>query len=92
LSHEEPQIEGADTNQQALEDVAPTAQVQASHNNGVTHVGEGPFDEFGSAFLQPMATRASEATSVRIHRGLGFFLVLPIASSTIELRDMAANV
>ena len=78
--------------QQALEDVASTAQVQASHSAGVIHVGEGPFDEFGPAFLQPLAMRASEATSVRIHRGLGFFLVLPIASSTIGLRDMAANV
>ena len=73
--------------QQALEDVASTAQVQASHSAGVIHVGEGPFDEFGPAVLQPLATRASEATSVRIHRGLGFFLVLPIASSTIGLRD-----
>ena len=92
LSHEEAQIEGADMDQQALEDVASTAQVQASHSAGVIHVGEGPFDAFGPAVLQPLATRASEATSVRIHRGLGFFLVLPIASSTIGLRDMAANV
>ena len=38
--------------QQALEDVASTAQMQASHSAGVIHVGEGPFDEFGPAFLQ----------------------------------------
>jgi len=57
LSHEEAQIEGADMDQQALEDVALTAQVQASHSAGVIHVGEGLFDEFGPAFLQPLATR-----------------------------------
>ena len=38
LSHEEAQIEGADMDQQALEDVASTAQVQASHSAGVIHV------------------------------------------------------
>jgi hypothetical protein len=92
LSHEETEIEGGDVDQQAFEDVASASQVQASHAAGVIHVGEGPFDEFGAAFLQPLATRASEAPSVGIHRGLGFFLVLPMASSTIGLRDMAADV
>ena len=71
VAHDEPEIEAARMNQQALEDIGVAAQMRAAHPTGVVEMGEGAFDPLASLTHQAPAARATNPPPIGIHRGLG---------------------
>ncbi|SFF43935.1 hypothetical protein SAMN02745121_08984, partial [Nannocystis exedens] len=45
LSHDQAQVESGGVDDQPLEDIVVTADVDPAHSAGVEHVREGPFDQ-----------------------------------------------
>ena len=58
VAHDEPEIEAASMNQQALEDIGVAAQMRAAHPTGVIEMREGAFDP-----LTPLTHQAPAARS-----------------------------
>jgi hypothetical protein len=86
--HDEPEIEAARMNQQALEDIGVAAQMRAAHPPGVVELREGAFDQLASLTHQARAARATNPPPIGIHRGLGRGRPRPIAATTVRLRDV----
>ena len=74
-AHDEPKIEAARMNQQALEDIGVTAQMRAAHPPGVVEMCEGAFDSLTSLTHQAPAARATNPPPIGIHQGLGLRLL-----------------
>ncbi len=61
---EQPKIQAADLQEQALEDVAVSAQVHAAHAPGLVEMGVGTFAPFAAPAQQPLPARAAAARRV----------------------------
>src|SRR5580704_11464724 len=57
VAHDEPEIEAAGMNQQALEDIGVAAQMRAAHPPGVVEMCEGAFDSLAPLTHQAPAAR-----------------------------------
>ena len=68
VAHDEPKIEAARMNQQALEDIGVTAQMRAAHPAGVVEMREGAFDPLAALTHQAPAARATNPPPIGIHR------------------------
>ena len=61
LPHEQPEIQAADLQEQALEDVAVSAQVHAAHPSGCVEMRMGTFEAFTAPTLAMIKRRAAAA-------------------------------
>src|SRR5580704_13595847 len=71
VAHDEPEIEVASMNQQALEDIGVAAQMRAAHPTGVVEMREGAFYPLAPLTHQALAAHATNPPPIGIHRGLG---------------------
>jgi hypothetical protein len=71
VAHDEPEIEAARMNQQALEDIGVAAQMRAAHPTGVVEMGEGAFDPLAPLTHQAPAACSTNPPPIGIHQGLG---------------------
>src|ERR1700732_2126379 len=88
VAHEQPEIEAPGMNQQALEDIGVAAQIRAAHPTGVVEMREGAFDPLAPLTHQATAAWATKPPPVGIYRGLGRWLLGPIAAPAVRLRDL----
>src|SRR5271155_3927905 len=88
VAQDEPKIEAAGMNQQALEDIGVAAQMRAAHPTGVVEMCEGAFDPLASLTHQAPAARATNPPPIGIHQGPGGGLLCPIAATTVRLRQV----
>src|SRR6267142_3932863 len=91
LTHEEPEIEGARVEQHALQNVRVPAEVHAAHPAGLIEMGKGSFHALPATSQQPLAARATDASTIAVDGVAGRRVLLPIASPTIGFRDVAAH-
>src|SRR5580704_6645926 len=75
VAHDEPKIEAARMNQQALEDIGVAAQMRAAHPPGVVEMCEGAFAPLASLTHQEPATRSTNPPTIGVHRDLGLRLL-----------------
>ena len=91
LPHEQPEIQAADLQEQALEDVAVSAQVHAAHPSGCVEMRIGTFEAFTAPTQQPLTACAANPSPVGIHRVTGDVLPAPVAPAPVGLRHVAAD-
>ena len=91
LPHEQPEIQAADLQEQALEDVAVSAQVHAAHPSGCVEMRLGTFEAFTAPTQQPITACAANPSPVGIHRVTGDVLPAPVAPAPVGLRHVAAD-
>ena len=91
LAHDQAQIEGADVDQDAVEDVLTMAKMDTAQRSGLQTVSEGPFQELASETLQGLASSASDSATIGVCSQLGFTLILPTAPASVGLGHVAAN-
>lgn len=65
-AHQQPHIEAADVDIQALQDIAVLAQVRAPHRAGLVEMRVRPFQPLAPSALPRAATRTAEAPTIRI--------------------------
>src|ERR1700685_1619421 len=75
VAHDEPEIEAARMNQQALEDIGVAAQMRAAHPTGVVEMREGAFDSLAPLTHQAPAARSTKPPPIGIHQGPGWGLL-----------------
>ena len=75
LTHEQPEIEAANVDQQPLQDVGVPAQVDAAHAAGFVEMGKGPLQAFTAEPQQTQAPRPRMRRRLRYTaaRAAGFF-------------------
>ena len=71
VANDEPEIEAASMNQQALEDIRVAAQMRAAHPARVVEMRKGAFDPLAPLTHQATAARSTNPPPIGIHRGLG---------------------
>src|SRR5687768_4657685 len=91
LSHQQTQIERADVDQEALEDVVVTAQMHASHPAGFVQMRARALQPFPTQAQQAFAALAANATAVPIDRVPRLGLFLPAAAPALGLGDVAPH-
>ena len=67
VAHDEPEIEAARMNQQALEDIGVAAQMRPAHPTGVVEMCEGAFDALASLTHQAPAARPTNPAPIGIY-------------------------
>src|SRR5215471_8813690 len=78
-------------NQQPLENIFTSPQMQASHASGLISVSETSFQQLPTMAQQLLPMLPSYPPPVAIYRLLRFGLALPTTSATIWFRDIASN-
>ena len=91
LPHEQPEIQAADLQEHALEDVAVSAQVHPAQPPGGVEMRVGTFEAFTAPTQQPLPARAANPPPVGIHRVTGHVLPAPVAPAAVRLRHVAAD-
>ena len=91
LPHEQPEIQAADLQEQALEDVAVSAQVHAAHPSGCVEMRIGTFEAFTAPTRHPLTACARNPSPVGIYRVTGDVLPAPVAPAPVGLRHVAAD-
>ena len=87
VAHDEPEIEAASMNQQALEDIRVAAQMRATHPTGVMRCAKERSIRSPLTHQAP-AARATNPPPLGRHRELGLRLLRPIAATTVRLRHV----
>jgi hypothetical protein len=88
VAHDEPEIEAARMNQQALEDIRVAAQMRATHPTRVVEMREGAFDPRAPLTHQATAARATNPPPIGIYRAQVRGLPGPLAATAVRLRDV----
>src|SRR6516164_4555935 len=91
LTQEEPEIEAARVDQQPLADVRVAAQVHTAHPAGLVEMREASFQALTAKPQQTQAACAANAPTIAVHRSARLGMVLPVPSSAIGFRDVAAD-
>ena len=87
LAEEEAQVEGADVNEQAFENVVLMFEVGSPHGAGLVAVGEGAFDDFASSFSMGDAFVAFDALPVFVNDVLLGRFVFPFSAAAVGFAD-----
>src|SRR5712691_5329261 len=91
LTHDEPEIEAARMNQDALENVRVAAQMRATHAPRVVDMRKRAFDQLAAATHQATSTSSLNPATIAIHRRLGLGLLRPVALPPVRLRNVGAD-
>ena len=91
LSHEQPEIEATDVNQEPLQNVRVPAEVHATHATGLVEMREGSFQALAAESEQALAACATTTSTIAIDRVVRRRVLRPVPSSPIGLGDVAAH-
>ena len=91
LAHEQPEIQAANLQKQALEDVAVSAQVHAAQPPGSGEMRIGTFEAFTAPTQEPLPARAANPPPVGIYGVTGHVLPAPVAPPALWLRHVTAD-
>ena len=87
FAKEQTQVEGADVDEQSLEDVVVLPKMGSSHGPGFVAVGEATFNEFGASFSVLDAFGALDASTVFVNGFLFGRFVLPFSAAAVGFAD-----
>ena len=89
--HQESQIEATDMDEEPLQDVCVAPEMCPSHAAGLVEMRVGPFQAFTPSPQQGESPCAVNAPTIRIHRGLGSGLLLPVASTAVRFGNVGRS-
>src|SRR6202158_69388 len=91
LAHDQPKVEPGHVHQQPLQNVAVPSKVRPPHPARLVAVRETSLEHLSSTAQQPLSAFAADAPPIAIDRRLLGLLALPIATSTLRLRNVGPD-
>lgn len=90
-THDQAEIEGARMNHRALQDVAMTTKVCATHATGLVGVSEPAFEILATPAQQTHAPGSANPPAVPVDGRSGRRFLAPAPSATLRLRSVGAH-
>src|SRR5258705_7939667 len=86
-----PRLKPPAWDQQALANVRMAAEVYVAHPAGLVEMSEGAFQALPAESQQAQTARAPNTATIAVYRVACFGVLLPVPSSPIGFRDVAAK-
>src|SRR6476469_3794942 len=91
LAHHQPEIEGRDLDQDSLQDVLPTSQVDSPESSRFVGVSHAALDPFNAPLRERLAALALPSTTIGVGRLLLGVFPFPATAGTLGFGDVAAQ-